>query len=217
MIFESCSEIRSFFSDYIDGVCDTTTVRSIRYHLSGCAPCNEQLDRCREVQLELRGLARRQVPRNLALRLRVQVSRELHRNVVGRAMVRLENMFRPILFPSLAGLLVAVVCIGFMLGEGTPRRNSIPDVPLQIVTPPRIQELAPLNFDTGTSALVLVTYVNARGEVTSYRVLSGPHSPKLMEHLDRMMYYSTFQPATSFGIPTSGRLVLSLRRITVRG
>ena len=126
-------------------------------------------------------------------------------------------MFRPVFIPAVAGMLVAVVCIGLVLGEGTPRSNDIPDVPLAIVTPPRVQEMAPLNFDTEGRPVVLVTYVNAHGEVTSYRVLSGPHSPQLMERLDRMLYFSVFQPATSFGVPTSGRVVLSFRRITVRG
>jgi hypothetical protein len=217
MIFESCSEIRNHFSDYIDGVCDPGTVRSIRYHLEDCAPCNEDLERCRLLRAELRGMERRQVPPSLALRLRVRASQEFHRNFVQRLKVRMENMLRPVFIPALAGILVAVVCIGMVLGEGTPQSNNIPDVPLAIVTPPRIQEMAPLDFDTGGRPLVLVTYVNAHGEVTSYRVLSGPHSPQLMEHLDRLMYFSVFQPATSFGVPTSGRVVLSFRRITVRG
>jgi Putative zinc-finger len=217
MIFESCAEIRSYFSDYVDGACDTRTVHSIRYHLSSCRPCHEELERYRSLQTELHGLARRQVSNDLALRLRVQVSQELHRNMAQRVKVRLENIFRPVLLPSVAGFLVALVCIGLVLGVGTPRSNNIPDVPLPIVTPPRVQELAPMNFDMGGRPLVLVTYVNARGEVTSYRILSGPHSPKLMEHLDRMMYFSLFYPATAFGVPTNGQLVLSFRRITVRG
>lgn len=217
MIFESCSEIRGYFSDYIDGVCEPATVRSIRYHLASCAPCSEELERCETMRTELQGLERKHVPHHLALSLRVQTSRELHRNALQRAMVRLENMLGPVFVPAVAGILVALVCIGLMLGEMTPRSNNIPDVPLAIVTPPRVQEMAPLNFDTEGQPLVLVTYVNARGEVTSYRVLSGPHSPQLMRRLDRMMYFSVFQPATSFGVPTSGRVVLSFRRITVRG
>ncbi|HVA00481.1 MAG TPA: zf-HC2 domain-containing protein [Terriglobia bacterium] len=217
MIFESCSEIRSYFSDYIDGVCDTPAIRSIRYHLANCPPCNEDLEHCRTLRAELRGLERQHVPRHLALRLRVRASQEFHRNALQCVMVRLENMLRPVFIPAVAGLLVALVCISLVLGEGTPRSNNIPDVPLSLVTSPRIQEMAPLNFDTEGRPLVLVTYVNAHGEVTSYRVLSGPHSPQLMERLDRMMYFSVFQPATSFGVPTSGRVVLSFRRITVRG
>ncbi|MCL5005289.1 MAG: anti-sigma factor [Acidobacteria bacterium] len=217
MIFESCAEIRSYFSDYLDGACETREVHAIRYHLANCMACSRDLERYRSLRMELHGLARRQVSSDLALRLRVQVSHELHRNVTQRFMTRLQNMFRPVLLPSIAGLLVALACIGLVLGANAPRSSNIPDVPLQIVTPPRIRELAPMDFDMGSRPLLLETYVNARGEVTSYKVLSGPHSPKLMKHLDRMMYFSLFCPATAFGVPTNGHLLLSFRQITVRG
>jgi hypothetical protein len=217
MIFESCSEIRGYFSDYMDGVCPAETIHSIRYHLAHCAPCTSELERYAALHSELRQLSRQQVSPQLALRLRVQVSQELHRNVFQRFLVRLENLFQPVLFPSVAGTLVALVCIILMLGAGTPQASNIPDVPL--VTPPRIQVLAPVNLDTGAQPLVLVTYVNAQGRVTDYKVISGQQSLWLMQRLDQMMYYSLFQPAISFGQPTSGRVVLSLpaRTITVRG
>jgi len=222
MIFETCSEIRGYFSDYIDGVCPAETNHSVRYHLAHCAPCTEELERYEALQTELHHLSRQRVPPQLALRLRVQVSQDLHRNLLQRALVRLENLFQPVLLPFAGGGLGAMLVIVLMLGAGTPRVSNIPDVPVDFValprvTPPRVQELAPMNFDTGNQPLVLVTYVNAQGQVTSYTVLSGQPSPLQMERLDRMMYFSLFQPATSFGQPTSGRLVLSFRRITVRG
>ena len=217
MIFESCSEIRGHFSDYIDGVCSPETLHSIRYHLAHCNACNAELEQYDALQSELKHLARRRVTPQLALRLRVQMSQELHRNLFQRFMVRLENAFRPVLFPSVAGTLVALICIVLMLGAGTPQSSDVPDVPLDLVTPPRVRVLAPMNFDTGAQPLVLVTDVNAQGRVTKYRIISGKHSPGLMQRLDQMMYYSLFQPATSFGQPTSGQVVLSFRTVTVRG
>ncbi len=217
MIFESCSEIRGYFSDYMDGVCPAETIHSIRYHLAHCAPCSAELERYEALHSELHLLSRQKVSPELALRLRVQMSQELHRNLFQRLTVRLENLFRPVWFPSVAGALVALVCIVLVLGAGTPQTSNIPDVPLELVTPPRVQVLAPMTFDTGAQAVVLVTYVNAQGRVTSYRIISGQQSPGLMQRLDRMMYYSLFEPATSFGQPTSGQVVLSFRTITVRG
>ena len=217
MIFESCLEIRRHFSDYIDGVCLPEKTHSVRYHLAHCAACTADLARYEALHSELHQLSRQQVPPELALRLRVQVSQELHRNFFQRAMVRLENVCRPVLFPSVAGVLVALICIGLMLGAGTPRASNVPDVPLDLVTPPRVQVLAPMNLEPGAEPLVLVTYVNAQGRVTSYRILSGQQTPGLMQRLNRMMYYSLFEPATSFGQPTSGQVVLSFRTITVRG
>ncbi len=215
MIFESCSEIRSKFSDYIDGVCPAETVHSVRYHLTHCAACTSELNRYEALHAELCKLSRQRVTQQLALRLRVQVSQELHRNLFQRLTVRLENLFRPVLFPSVAGTLVALICIVLMLGAGAPQASNIPDVPL--ITPPRIQVLPPMELNTGAQPLVLVTYVNAQGRVTSYKILSGQQSPGLIQRLDQMMYYSLFQPATSFGQPTDGQVVLSFRTITVRG
>jgi hypothetical protein len=95
--------------------------------------------------------------------------------------------------------------------------TNTPDVTVQVVTPARVQALAPIDFNTGDNGLVLVTDINAEGRATSYRVLSGQRSPEIMERLDRMIYFSIFRPATNFGRPTDGQVVLSLRRITVRG
>lgn len=217
MIFESCSEIRAHFSDYIDGVCPAETNHSIRYHLAHCAPCTTELERYEVLNTELRHLSRQQVTPQLALRLRVRVSQELHRNLFQRFMVRLENAFRPLLLPSVTGTLVALICIGLMLSAGAPRSSSGSDVPLDLVTPPRVQLLAPVNLDMGGQPLVLVTHVNAEGRATSYTILSGQPTPGMIQRIDQMMYYSLFLPATSFGQPISGDVVLSFRRITVRG
>lgn len=215
MMFETCSEIRAHFSEYIDGACPVETIHSVRYHLAHCAPCAAELERYEALQSELHQLSRQQVSPDLALRLRVQMSQELHRKFFQRFVVRLENLFRPVWFPSVAGALVALVCIVLMLGGGVPQASSVPDIPL--VTPPRVQVLPPVNLNLGAQPLVLVTYVNAQGRVTFYKIISGQQTPGVIQQLDQMMYYSLFQPATSFGQPTSGQLVLSFRTITVRG
>lgn len=157
------------------------------------------------------------MPPDVALRLRVRMSQELHRNLFARWSVRLENFFRPVLLPSLGGVLVAIICVGLMMGEGVPPVSNTPDVPTQLATPPQVQQLAPPPENTDNQPLVVVTYVNARGRVTGYSVLSGQSSPKLMEQLNQMLDLSVFQPATTFGQPTKGRVVLSFSRITVRG
>jgi len=65
--------------------------------------------------------------------------------------------------------------------------------------------------------VIVVVPVDAGGRAMGYRVLSGATSPELLRQLDRVIYFSNFQPATWYGQPTDGQFVLSLRRITVRG
>lgn len=216
-MFESCLEIRSHFSDCLDGLCDADSLRSVRFHLRYCGACQEELGRWETIQGDLRSLPRQQVPTELALRLRVQLSQALHSNLLSRLLVHLENGLRPLLLPASAGVLTAVICFGLILGAGVPPASNVPDVPLGTGTPPRVWELAPIDFATGDQPVVLVTYIDAGGRVKNYKVLSGPSTPDLMQHLDRILFLGLFLPATSLGKPTEGQMVLSLRRITVRG
>lgn len=217
MIFESCGQIRNSFSEYLDGILEAEGARVVRFHLESCPACRREFDELEANQDDLRGARRRQVPSEVALRLRVRMSQELHRNLLGRWRVRFDNFFRPVLLPSLGGVLTAIICVGLMMGEGVPPVSNTPDVPTDLATPPQVQQLAPVTFNTDDHPLVLVTYVDANGRVTSYKVLSGQNSPKLMQQLDEMLYFSIFRPATTFGQPTNGKVVLSFRRITVRG
>jgi anti-sigma factor RsiW len=216
-MFESCVEIRSHFSDYVDDLCSQEARKSIRYHLAFCEPCAQKLDQWQSVQQELRALPRQQVSPEVALRLRVKVSHLLHHNPLSLLWVRLENALKPLLIPATGGVLTAVISFGLFMGSrGVPITNG-PDVAVQLVTPARVQELAPMDFNADDNGLLLVTQINAAGRAKGYQVLSGQSSPELRQLLDRMIYFSIFQPATMFGKPTDGQVVLSLRRITVRG
>ncbi len=212
-MFESCLEVRQLFSDYVDGQCDREASAAVRFHLRYCEACRAALDSLQAVRAELKLLPHRRVPEDLALRLRVQLSQRLHRNLLERLRVRIENAIEPLLVPASTAVLTAVICFGVLMASGSPPRANTPDVPLQLATPPRVEALAPIDFNTGDQGLTLLTHIDASGRVLDYKVLSGQPSPGLAQ----MMLFSLFHPATLFGKPTEGRIVLSLRRITVRG
>jgi hypothetical protein len=214
---ETCTGIRGYFSDYLDGRCEREQLKSLRLHLGFCGACREELERLRTVQAELRALPRRRVPPDLALRLRIRMSHELHRHLLRRLWVRCENALQPLLLPASGGVLTAIVFFGLIMGSQFVPPPTSPDVPLGIYTPPRLRALAPINLNTGDLSVVLLTQIDAAGRVMSYKVLSGQLSPQLSHDLDRVIYFSLFDPATTFGKPTDGQVVLSLRRITVRG
>jgi anti-sigma factor RsiW len=216
-MFERCVEIRNHYSDYLDGLCEPQVLKSIRFHLSYCGSCRRELEGWESMQADLRGMPRCQVPPELALRLRVEVSQGLHRNLLERLRVWVDNALQPMLLPASGGVLAAVVFFCLIMGSVVVPATTTPDVPLAFVTPPRVRELAPFDFNTGDAPVVVVTRVDAGGRAMGYRVLSGESSPELIQQLDRIIYFSHFQPATWFGRPTNGQVVLSLRRITVRG
>ena len=229
-MFENCVEIRDHFSAYLEGLCAPDFLRSLRFHLAYCESCRTELEQWQTLQADLRSMPRRRVPPDLALRLRVRFSQQIHRNLWVRLWVRLQNALEPFLLPASGGVLVAVICFGLIMGSEVVPVNDIPDVPLRFVTPPRpsrgampspwreLRELRPIDFSNASDLpLAVVIRSDAEGRVVGYRVLSGQSSPELIHRLDRMIYFSVFQPATMFGMPTDGQVVLSLRRITVRG
>ncbi len=216
-MFEGCVEIRNHYSDYLDDLCDPQVRKSIRFHLNYCGACRRELEVWETMRADLRGLSHCQVPPELALRLRVEVSQGLHRNLLERLRVWKDNVLQPMLLPASGGVLAAIVFFCLLMGSLVVPVTNTPDVPLAFVTPPRVRELAPFDFNTGDAPVVVVTRVDAGGRAMGYRVLSGESSPELIYQLDRVIYFSNFQPATWFGRPTDGQVVLSLRRITVRG
>jgi hypothetical protein len=65
---------------------------------------------------------------------------------------------------------------------------------------------------------VIEAYVDSKGRVQDYRVLSSPQGAKgLPSQVKNMLIFTTFSPATSMGQPTSGRAVLTFSKISVKG
>jgi hypothetical protein len=216
-MFESCLEIREHFSDYVDGLCSEEAQRSVRYHLRYCGCCQEELERAQVLCTELRGMPRAHVPAEVDLRLKVRLSQELNKNLLTRVVVRLTNIFQGGFLAAGAGLALAVLCFCLFLGFETVPVNTGPDVPLSFETPPQVLTLAPLDFSTGDEPVVVLTNIDSTGQVMGYKVVSGQNSPQLMHNLDRLIYFSRFSPATTFGEPTDGKVILALKQITVRG
>jgi hypothetical protein len=216
-MFEGCVEIRNHYSDYLDGLCDPQAMKAIRFHLSYCGVCRRELVAWETMEADLRGLGRLQVSPELALRLRVEVSRALHRKRLRWLRVWMDNVLQPVLLPASGGVLAALICFCLIMGSLVVPASKTPDVPLGSPTPPAVLELAPIDLNTPDAPVIVVVPVDAGGRAMGYRLLSGKSSPELLHQLDRVIYFSNFQPATCFGRPTDGQFVLSLRRITVRG
>src|SRR3989454_5885661 len=143
-MFEFCQEIRGHFSDYLDGVCSRDTLRSLRYHLSYCSACDEELQRWQAMQADLRALPRRRAPQKYALKLRVSLSQELHRNLLGRLRVHLENALRPVLLPASAGVvLTAIICFGLIMEWRVTPAAQLPHRPPPLGAPPPAEKPAP--------------------------------------------------------------------------
>src|SRR5512141_2489130 len=107
-----CTEARGMLSPYLDGVLTGVQMRNLGDHLSGCADCTREYKLVRSTQLAVAGLGRKPVPPELALRLRVAVSRaaaEKRRNRFEGFQVRLENALNAFMAPATAGVLTSII------------------------------------------------------------------------------------------------------------
>jgi hypothetical protein len=68
-----------------------------------------------------------------------------------------------------------------------------------------------------SSPVVVEAYVNGRGEMYDYRIVSGPTDAATRSEIENMLLTSRFEPARFFGQPVRGLAVLSFSGVSVRG
>lgn len=221
-----CAEARQMFSPYLDGAVSGAEMHTLRRHLSTCPDCDQKYAQLQRTQELVSQIGRRKAPADLALRLRVAISREAaeaRRPLFQGLLVRLENALHAFMVPATAGTIAAVTIFGFVMGLTLPalqaaRRTN--DVPLMLYTGPELEEssFATTLSSVTDDSLVIEAYVDANGRVQDYRIISDSEgSQKLLPEVKRMLIFTTFRPAMSMGRPTSGRAVLSFSKINVRG
>jgi len=220
-----CAEAKLLFSPYLDGAVSGTKMRALGSHLNQCSHCSQEYALLRQTQELLAKVGRPKVPADLALKLRLAISRGAaasKRSRLEGLAVRMQNALNAFMVPATAGVVVAITIFGFVMGLTLPelQARNVNDVPLMLYTGPELQEsyfassLSAVNEDS----LIIEAYVDANGRVQDYRIISDPDSSqKLLPEVKRMLIFTTFRPAMSMGRPTPGHAVLSFSKISVRG
>lgn len=219
-----CTKAKAISSSYVDGAVTGVEMKGVSEHLATCAGCRKEYQLLARTQEMVASLGRVPAPPDLALKLRVAVSQEASKSLQYRwsgLAVRFENAFNAFMFPAAAGLLSAVLFFGLLIGLfAVPASlRAADDVPLMLYTPPQLAD-SPFRVSIGNAddALVVDAFVDANGRVQDYRIISAPPgAEKALRQLDNMMIFTTFRPATSFGLPTPGRVVVSFANVSVRG
>ncbi len=224
-----CTGFRKLFSPYLDGRVSGSEMRALTCHVEECAACAWEYAALQRTQQLLANLRPAKAPADLALKLRVAISREAAQRQRPRfaryqgLLVRLENALNAFMVPATAGLVSAVLCFGLLLGFfalPAELRASSGDVPLMLYTAPQLQQSA---FGTslgnmGDNAVVVEADVDANGRVEDYRILSQPDDAQaVLPQLKNLLIFTTFRPALSMGRPTTGTAVLSFSKVSVKG
>ena len=222
----NCAEMKKLFSPYLDGQVSGPEMRALTRHLDQCSRCAREYAATERAQQLLASLGSKKAPADLALKLRVAISREaaqVRRPRFEGALVRLENAINGFMVPATAGLVSAVLTFGLLLGffalPGELRASS-GDVPLMLYTRPQLERSA-FGMSLGNmsdDSVVIEAYVDANGRVEDYRILSQPDDAQaVLPQLKNLLIFTTFHPALSMGRPTTGTAVLSFSKISVKG
>jgi len=211
-------------SPYLDGAVTRKQLTRIGQHLRDCAECSAWFASMQQTQALIGALGRKAPPPELTLRLRVAISQEIANSRRSRwEKLRLgwENAFNAVMVPATAGLVTTLIIFGVLISFLYPTQvRASNDVPTVLYTPAQLQS-TPFELPMGVAnadSLIVEAYVGPDGRVQDYRILSAPEDAQaILPQLKNMLIFTTFQPATAFGQPTSSRVILTFSRVQVRG
>lgn len=218
----TCKQTQTRLSSYMDTALSGSEMQSVRAHLSVCPECSAEHRQLEHMRVVVGSIGKRQAPPDLALRIRLAVSRqraEQSRRWFEGFTVRLEDAMRSMMFPATAGLLSAIVFFGLLIGFwAMPAVSNDVQVPALAYTPPQLTAMPADSIDGVTEPILVETFVDEHGRVEDYRILTeGVDTKAIQPQLDSIMIFTLFTPARSGGRPTQGHAVISFSNIKVKG
>ena len=168
--------------------------------------------------MTLRNLPRRVPPAGLTTSLRVIASRERQRLVESSSPVQilgswfhrtrfmLQDILRPLMLPATGGVFSAVVLFSMWVVPTYPLRAKMAvDIPTQLTIGVQVQR----SVTAALSDSVLVDVdVDDQGHLLGYQIVSGAEvvaDPLMRRRMETALWFTTFSPATAFGMPMAGK------------
>jgi hypothetical protein len=175
-------------------------------------------DRIRQALLDLPVAP---VPEDLTLRLRVIASHERERRVnrfrwLSRLRMEVNDLFKPLAVPVAGGLLSSVLLFTALVDTlNVQMYLNQRDMPLGVYTQVSVGDLSPFGGN-GEDLMVEVT-IDASGRISDFSIPNGKVSKEQLRQVGNLILYSTFTPATAYGQPVSGKILVALHHINVKG
>lgn len=215
-----CSKVVKLLHEYLDDALSWREAEALDQHLVECGCCAQELHQLRSLRQLMRSLSRKEPPRDLDLRVKILASKQAGGFLPARTLAKLNDFVRPIAIPAVSGVVLTFVFFVPLLSiffTGANLNASDRDIPSGIFTDPRpklvynSQFVKLANFRSVKEPIELEVEVAQDGTVRHYRILSGPSDAATVKSLDEFLYFEVkIDPATLFGRPTEGKIVLSL-------
>jgi hypothetical protein len=220
-----CAAIQAEFSAYLDGAVSGVEMGLISSHLRQCPHCDREFQVWRELQQSLGSLRPEPPPARFQAWLRTALAEERRRGahlpLLARALYRWRRSMAPLAL-RLAGGLAATLLLtaGLSWVFAVPSTVQANDDAMAHLVPPHFLYSATPPEPITTRAdvpIVVEAMVDNRGRVYSYRILEGPDDPEVNLRVENNLLSSVFRPATVFGIPVRGHVVMTYSGVFVKG
>lgn len=231
-----CREAERHLPGYMDGTIESRHHSRVSEHLEVCDECRLQLERYRRLEVCLASLEAAHPPADLAVRIRAQAAQirpasDVLRTAWNRFALVFKNILEPLAVPAFGGIVTALIVFVLVVQNilvGVPLGQVVKnDQPLNFFQEAQVESLASFPMPglvatdgqpDNTGALMLEATLNSRGEVVSYKILSGPSTAAVQQQINQVLLFSRFRPQMGFGRPMNGgRVVLGFSEVRVRG
>jgi hypothetical protein len=221
-----CIEAQPLFPAVLDESVTGAEMQALSSHMETCADCRSEYRKLQNTHLLVASLGRKAAPPDLALKIRLALSRERSRtwsHILQRYSVRLENLANAFMVPATAGILSTILFFCAIAGFFVQAEASSDDMVSNVYLSPRLQPPqtamssvadTDLNLDI---PVVIRAYVDANGRIQNYEVIAGPDTPQIRSQLNRALLFTSFSPAYAFGRPVPGVAVISFSHVNVKG
>jgi len=225
----SCEKVQKLISPLLDRKLAGLERESVLAHLASCGACAERLQALENLRSNLGRMSAPAIPTHLVHKLRVLASHERARQLTrsswstwighwsDRMSLTFNNLMRPLALPFAGGLLSAVVVFSLIfvpsfgtagpLGfdpaielVSTPVDGTVEGAPGE--TPGEILRGPALSCDR----TIVELSIDENGNVRDWNMLLG----QMNEEVKNLIIYSHFIPATYFGHPVSGTVIVAL-------
>ena len=222
---DECVAVRAEFSAYLDGAVTGVEMAVISRHLSDCDGCTKDFNAWRQVQRSLGELGPQAPPARLQARLRAAIAAERERGAhlpfFQRALLLWRSSLAPLALRLSGGFAVTLVLAGALCWVfGAPITVQANDAGMANLIAPQYMysQVPPEPISTQRDVPIVVdAMVDSSGRVYRYTILEGPTDNEVIVRVENNLLTSVFTPATVFGVPVRGHVVITYTGVSVRG
>ncbi len=221
----NCEIVQNSLSAHLDRQLPAAESLRVQKHLSGCNECESRLAQMVRIRSAMKQLPVTAPPPYLSSALRVIASQERNRRLglkhpveyyIGRFTVWADNLMRPLALPFAGGVLSAIVLFSMLVPTMAARRgDTVNDVPVALFTEPQVKAQTP--FGVSDDDIDVAVWVDGQGRMIDYEIVRGAvaKNSALRREIENNLLFTEFTPATAWGLPTSGKISLSFRRLKI--